>query len=277
MCRLVGYLGNENILLDELIEKPQNSLINQSRGAKEGCHNVNADGFGLSWYNLDADKEPGIFKSIQPAWNDKNLAHLAKKVSSNCFLGHIRASTIGDVTFNNCHPFSYNEYSFAHNGTIRQFENLRRDLINHIDEKLFLSIKAQTDSEHLFFLIMHFLKKEKSIEKAVLAAYKWIANKQKNDGEEHYSKLNTITINGTEMVATKYASKNNENLTLYYTISESSSIMGNSENKVTGIVVASEKLDDFSTNWTEIPQNSILVAKKKKDYIDFEIKPISIE
>lgn len=276
MCRLVGYLGSENILLDEIIEKPKNSLISQSRGAKEGCHNVNADGFGLSWYNLDVDIEPGIFKSIQPAWNDKNLAHLAKKISSNCFLGHIRASTIGDVTFNNCHPFAYNQYSFAHNGTIRKFEHLRRNLMNYIDEDLFLSIKAQTDSEHLFFLIMHFLNEEKSIEEAVLLAYKWVVNKQKNYGNEHYSKLNTLTINGNEMIATRFASKDNENLTLYYTTSKSSSIMGSSKNKITGIVVASERLDDFSSNWTEINPNSILVAKKKNDEIEFSINPIKI-
>jgi glutamine amidotransferase len=167
MCRLVAYLGVKPILLGELIEKPENSLINQSKSAKNGCHIVNADGFGLSWYDQEVDNKPGIFKSIQPAWNDKNLSHIAQKVASNCFLGHIRASTIGDVTFNNCHPFSYQEYSFAHNGTIRQFEKLRRDLINFIDEELFLSIKAQTDSEHLFFLIMHFLKQGEGLDKPI--------------------------------------------------------------------------------------------------------------
>lgn len=276
MCRLLGYLGLNPILLGDLIDKPENSLINQSRGAREGCHVVNADGFGISWYNLDIDPNPGIFKSIQPAWNDKNLAHISKKVSSDSFLAHIRASTIGDVTFNNCHPFSYKEYSFAHNGTIRQFEHLRRDLINHIDEELFLSIKAQTDSEHLFFLIMHFLKKEKSLEKAVRAAYKWVLNKQKDENEDHYSKLNTITINGNEIVATRFASKNNDNLTLYYTTSATTSIIGDGKHLVTGIVVASEKLDDFSQNWIEVEPNSILVAKKKNDKIDYEINPIDL-
>ena len=123
---------------------------------------------------------------------------------------------------------------------------------------------------------MHFLKKDKSFEKAVKSAYKWILAKQKDGGDEQYSKLNTITTNGNEMIATKFASKNNDNLTLYYTTSETTSIIGDNKNKVTGIVVASEKLDGYSKNWTEIKPNSILVAKRKDDIIDFEIKPIEL-
>ena len=107
MCRLIGYRGKTSISLSELIEKPENSLIKQSLETKLGKKGINADGFGISWYNQDIDNTPGIFKSTQPAWNDNNLKHLCNKLLSNCFLGHVRASTVGDVTINNCHPFSY--------------------------------------------------------------------------------------------------------------------------------------------------------------------------
>ena len=154
MCRFVAYLGKKSILLNELLVKPKNSLINQSRDAKEGRLGLNADGFGLGWYSHEIDKIPGVFKSTQPAWNDNNLKHLANKIKSSCFLAHVRASTVGDIVLNNCHPFSYHEYAFVHNGTIRFFDKIKRQIINELDDIIFSEIKAQTDSEHLFFLIM---------------------------------------------------------------------------------------------------------------------------
>lgn len=85
MCRLIGYRGKTSILISELIEKPENSLIKQSLETKLGKKGINADGFGISWYNQDIDDTPGIFKSTQPAWNDNNLKHICNKILSNCF------------------------------------------------------------------------------------------------------------------------------------------------------------------------------------------------
>ena len=220
MCRLIGYRGKTNILLSELVEKPENSLIKQSLETKLGKKGINADGFGISWYNQDIDDTPGIFKSTQPAWNDGNLKHICNKISSNCFLGHVRASTVGDVTINNCHPFSHLKYSFIHNGTIKHFEKIRRPLLNVLDEKLFYRIKAQTDSEHLFFLIMHFLLNdaEQSLEQSILKAFSWVIENQHQEDEEHFSKLNIIITDGNNIIATRFASKNNEAIPLYYNI-----------------------------------------------------------
>jgi hypothetical protein len=35
---------------------------------------------------------PGVFRSIEPAWNDANLRELAGDVSSPLFFAHIRAA-----------------------------------------------------------------------------------------------------------------------------------------------------------------------------------------
>jgi predicted glutamine amidotransferase len=78
------------------------------------------------------------------------------------------------------------------------------------------------------------------------------------------------------MAAGRFASKNNDNLTLYYTVSETSSLMSNGDNKVTGIIVASEPLNDYKKDWVEIEPNSILLATKKDDYIEFKIESIGI-
>ncbi len=262
MCRIICYKGVNSILISELIEKPENSLINQSIAAKLGEHGTNADGFGIAWYDQQIDDTPGIFKSIRPAWNDTNLKHLSNKILSNCFLGHVRASTVGDVTINNCHPFSYNKYSFIHNRTIHNFEKIRRSLLNTINSKLFTQIKAQTDSEHLFYLIMHFLinNENQNLEIAMLNAFNWINEKQLNNDSKCFSKLNIIITDGNQIVATRFASKNNEPISLYYNI-----------NKDNSITIDSEPLSNTQIpEWNLLPPNSYLI--NKKDSLNFKIK-----
>jgi len=67
------------------------------------------DGFGVGWYEPDADSEtantPCIFTSVTPAWNNNNLIRLAEKIKSPLVFAHVRASTAGTVTETNCHPF----------------------------------------------------------------------------------------------------------------------------------------------------------------------------
>jgi len=78
MCRFVAYIGKP-LVIDDILFKPENSLINQSYHAKEASEPLNGDGFGIGWYTHQIDLEPGLFTSIQPAWNNRNLKYLAKK------------------------------------------------------------------------------------------------------------------------------------------------------------------------------------------------------
>ena len=88
MCRFVAYRGHP-ILTDELLFKPVNSLIKQSIHAQESEEPLNGDGFGLGWYSPEIDLNPAIFTSIQPAWNNRNLAQLSPKIRSDCFFAHV--------------------------------------------------------------------------------------------------------------------------------------------------------------------------------------------
>ena len=75
MCRWLGYSGAP-LYLEELLFKPEHSLIDQSLESKEGAETTNGDGFGVGWYGEPV--EPGVYKDIEPAWNDTNLANLAR-------------------------------------------------------------------------------------------------------------------------------------------------------------------------------------------------------
>jgi len=71
------------VYLEELILKPEHSLIDQSLESRSGATTTNGDGFGIGWYG---DREtPGVYKNVQPAWNDNNLRDLTAHIESPCF------------------------------------------------------------------------------------------------------------------------------------------------------------------------------------------------
>lgn len=91
MCRWLAYSGSP-LLLKEALYGPANSLIQQSLHSRLGAETTNGDGFGVGWYG--APPTPGVFHSIEPAWNDKNLHELADHIGSSDFFAHIRAAIV---------------------------------------------------------------------------------------------------------------------------------------------------------------------------------------
>ncbi|MGH3055489.1 MAG: class II glutamine amidotransferase, partial [Gaiellaceae bacterium] len=104
MCRWLAYYGKP-VRMDKVLFGPQHSLIDQSLHSRMGVETTNGDGFGVGWYS--ASGEPGIFRSTEPAWNDRNLRELAAHVESPLFLAHVRAATGTPVQQTNCHPVRY--------------------------------------------------------------------------------------------------------------------------------------------------------------------------
>lgn len=109
------YYGDP-LLLAHPVLWPHRSIIRQSYDAKErlqdhtlpahlGHGNLNADGFGIGWYNDPSapgrvmggasDPTPCTFKGITPAWNNDNLSRLASKIYSPLVFAHVRAAYPG--------------------------------------------------------------------------------------------------------------------------------------------------------------------------------------
>ena len=153
MCRWLAYTGSP-VLLTNVLYTPVHSLIDQSLHSKLGAETTNGDGFGIGWY--DATPAPGVFRSIEPAWNDQNLRELAGHISSHLFFAHIRAAIGSAVQQTNCHPFRHGRWLFMHNGFIDGFAAIKRDLVLAVDESLFPEIKGQADTEVLFYLALTF-------------------------------------------------------------------------------------------------------------------------
>jgi len=153
MCRWLAYTGSP-VVLTEVLYTPVHSLIDQSLHSRLGEETTNGDGFGIGWY--DTGPVPGVFRSIEPAWNDQNLHELAGHIRSPLFFAHIRAAIGSAVQQTNCHPFRHGRWLFMHNGFIDGFAKMKRDLVLAIDPALFPQIMGTTDTEVLFHLALTF-------------------------------------------------------------------------------------------------------------------------
>jgi predicted glutamine amidotransferase len=118
MCRWLAYSGAP-ILLETALYSPANSMIDQSLHSKLGAEATNGDGFGVGWY--DDYEVPGVFRSIEPAWNDENLRELSRHITSRLFFAHLRAAIGSPVQQTNCHPFRHGRWRSCTTGTWTSF------------------------------------------------------------------------------------------------------------------------------------------------------------
>lgn len=282
MCRLMAYKGT-SILLDELLYKPKNSLINQSINARELEEPLNGDGFGVGWYSHHISPEPATFVSLNPAWSNRNLRNLAPKIQSGCMLAHVRAASVGEVSEANCHPFQYRELLMAHNGGVENFGRIKRDIRGQLSDELYNWIKGQTDSEHIFSLLVNRLNTEhrEFSSDAVTDAFEYtfhhVKSLMKKHGIHEEAYLNMVVTNGHFIVATRFVTDEKaEPLTLYhsegsrYVVEDGMSRMEAPKDDDEAVLVVSEKLTDDS-HWTMIPKNHFVIVENN---LNVRIKPI---
>lgn len=272
MCRLVAYMGHK-LLLEDVLVKPSNSLIMQSLHAKESHVRTNGDGFGLGWYVPHLGKTPGLFTSISPAWNDRNLLNLCRKIESPCFFAHVRSASAGGVTTYNCHPFVHGEWMFMHNGTIHDFILLKRHLRHLLDDDIYHWIQGETDSEHLFALFLQLAKNRDLSQIKEVAAVFMETLKIINGLSKQYSSnagpsyFNVCLTNGKSMLVSRYCnSKRHKPDSLHY-LTESSLIRHAQRSGLKKIknypmaLVASERLSAFNSEWFDVPANHFMLVE----------------
>lgn len=271
MCRLMAYMGSP-IIIDKLLYQPKNSLINQSISAKELEEPLNGDGFGIGWYVPDVNYEPVTFVSINPAWSNRNLRNLAPKIRTECFIAHVRAASVGEVSESNCHPFQYRNLLMMHNGGVENFSSIKRQIREPLNDEFYNWIKGQTDSEHLFALLLHYLFTESSSvnPESVIAAFEKMFDhvhslmRQHNIIEPAY--LNMVVTNGLFVVGTRFITDPKETpLTLYhsnaghYAVENGVSQVRPADMGDRSVLVVSEKLSN-DKDWTIVPPNHFVVV-----------------
>lgn len=263
MCRWLAYSGSP-VTLDELLYKPANSLVMQSRHSHLGAEAVNGDGFGVGWYDAHSPV-PGLFRSIEPAWSDRNLRELSQHIRSGLVFAHVRATTGTAVQQANCHPFRHGQWLWMHNGSIAGFSTLKRDLQLAVDPLLFPLIEGSTDSETLFYVALS-LGLTDDPPAAIAAAVGLVEDVASRHGIPFPVQGTFVTTDGNRLWTVRYSSegrsrslfRNRDVAVLRSQYPDNPMLTGLSDDTR---VVVSEPLGDLRGAWLEVPESSCLVVE----------------
>jgi glutamine amidotransferase len=262
----MAYSG-DSLLAEELLFRPKHSLIDQSLHSRMGATTTNGDGFGIGWYG--DGPTPALFKSIEPAWNDRNLRELAGQIKTRLLFAHIRAATGTPVQRSNSHPFRHDRWLWMHNGAIRGFHEIKRDLVLAIDPSLYPDIDGSTDSEALFFLALTFGLMDDAPQ-AVERAVGLFEDVGRRHGVEHPIQMTVATTDGSSIWAFRYSSEGLSR-TLFYSTKVAALRQLHPELEVlnelgdNARLVVSEPLRDLEGAWNEVPESSWGVVRANGD------------
>jgi predicted glutamine amidotransferase len=268
MCRWLAYSGSP-ILLEELLYRTEHSLIDQSLHARLGAQTTNGDGFGVGWYAPENGTPPALFRGVGPAWSDLNLRELARSTHSPLFLAHIRASTGTPVQQTNCHPFRHGRWLWLHNGAIRDFPTVKRDLLVAVSPLFFPGIEGSTDSELMFYLALTFGLQTDPVG-AVERMVGFVEATGRRHGVEHPIQLTVATSDGERVWAFRYSSEGDSRSLFYSTALATLHAMYPENENLHRLsdetrIVVSEPLGELVGAWREVPESSYGVIQKGAD------------
>lgn len=251
MCRLLGVIANKTVDLEFSFLKADKPF--KQLGSK------NPDGWGIGWY---ANSKPMIYKEGLSILNSGQLANSMKEARSQIIISHLRKGTGAEPAERNSHPFSFDEFIFAHNGSVD-----RERLMDLLEDDFKNALKGETDSEVYFYWLVQNIRKEGDVVKGIRSA----VNKVK---EYEHRGLNFLLSDGRSLYAFRYSNGNRGYYSLYYLVrgptdgplslkSKETQMLLHSKslNREKAVLVSSEKLTE--EDWMEIPFGKVLIVDNK--------------
>ncbi|WP_327584059.1 ergothioneine biosynthesis protein EgtC [Nonomuraea sp. NBC_00507] len=225
MCRHAAWLGAPRPAAT-LIHEPEHGLHAQSYAPRRQRHGtVNADGFGMGWYDPDRT-EPIRYRRSIPIWADANLPALAQVARSGCLLAAVRCATSGmPVEESATAPFTDGPWLLSHNGRVAR--EAVRDLADEAE--------SACDSAWLAAAVFQRLRTGLGLGQSLAEVV------VKAGARDPGARLNLLACDGGSLAATVWGD------TLFVRPLED------------GVLVASEPLDDLP-GWQAVPERSLLLA-----------------
>ena len=237
MCRHLAFVG-PSVTLEKLIIESKHSLLQQSFAPRYQTHGtINADGFGVGWYDRDKRVEPARYRTTRQIWADLSFSSIAGLVSSNAVLAAVRSASPGmPVEETSTPPFTEGPWLFSHNGFVPGFRTgVGRELRRKVSETRALGIAGATDSELLFALVLDRLDAGTPPADALVSVIGLVE-------ELTTARLNLLLTDGERIAAT--ACRN--------------SLFVFDDRQLTGaVVVASEPYDD-DAGWEAVKDGSVV-------------------
>jgi glutamine amidotransferase len=254
--------------MEDLLYRPEHSLIVQSMHSTMGAETTNGDGFGVGWYSSTKDV-PGIFRSTEPAWNDRNLRDLSGYITSPLMFAHIRAAIGSPVQQTNCHPFRDGQWLFMHNGYIDGFLTMKRDLALAVEPELFPHMEGTTDTEMLFFLAMTFGLKDDP-PAAVSRAVGLVEEVGRRHGIEFPVQMTVATTDGETTWAFRHSTEGRSR-TLFHSTDIATLRRQYPDNPALHLlsddsrIIVSEPLGGLRGAWREVPESTCVVIRQGEE------------
>ena len=206
MCRLFGALGSGPLNLESHLVGSKTSLLAQSNAYPE---RLQEDGWGIGSYPEPG--KPALVLSTGAVFDEKDrFAEAVGKASGPAIIGHIRdASNPMNLPrdkllrIENQQPFTYKNWVFAHNGTLK----LPAETLEKLG-KYRKMMKGNNDSEVFFWLLLSQLEKTRSVKKALKASldvimdvWKAAPAGRKAEVKVPYVSLNFMLTDGKKLYA----------------------------------------------------------------------------
>lgn len=156
-----------------------------------------------------------------------------------------------------------------HNGLIRDFAKVKRDLAFAVDPSLFAEIEGSTDTEMFFYLALTFGLQDDPIG-GVERAVGFIEATGRRHGVQHPIQMTVATTDGAKVWAFRYSSEGSSR-TLFYSTTvttlrelypDNPMLVGMSEESR---LIVSEPLGDRAGVWNEVPEASCGVIQEGQD------------
>jgi predicted glutamine amidotransferase len=180
MCRLLGYSSKTPTTFTQVVGENLNQFVELA--------NDHCDGWGIATTN---NHKAELYKEPVAATKSKNFEQQLNSHISKAALLHLRWATPGmAVNENNTHPFTYQDISFIHNGSITP----PTALDSLIDKKYLQLAKGTTDSERYFLYLLTQIEKHGFID-GVKQGLSYIKNKCT------YSSINMMIQNDQSFIA----------------------------------------------------------------------------
>ncbi len=235
MCRLFAYVGPA-VPLSALLYAPPHGLERQAHKPRHQLPGrINADGWGVAWYDGEAGEIPARYRTATPIWADESFRGIADHVRAAHVVAAVRNASPGaPVEDSGASPFVGDSYAFTHNGYVEEFRGaLGVQLHRDLSMRRAAGVRGGADSEVVFAMVLDCLDQGATMADALLAVLGRLLDLSGG-------KFNFLISDGRKVVATRYRNS-------LFTLDRGDG----------GRIIASEPFDD-AEDWCEVPERSLV-------------------
>jgi glutamine amidotransferase len=191
----------------------QNALLARSQNDATGRRY--ADGWGVACYGDMCDpcsRLPELVRHKTAAFDDTKFSRPAETMYAQTVVAHVRLASVGYVGSLNSHPFTYEGWAFAHNGTLPGFDRLERQLAAEAERLQDFRLGA-TDSEQLFLWMLNRFRQDgidldspdlPAVECSIAHAISQIDQRCRELQPEETPRLTFVLTNGRSLIGCRW-------------------------------------------------------------------------